>query len=242
MVECSILDENVRVGEGAIVQCALIRGDSRIGKNCRIAPNTLVGPGVCLPDSFSTNANSVLVAQPPRRSDEDEDFDEGTDVHRVQYKQITANVYEVVTHDVHVTPSIMSIGKLRTPSTAQHEREKEQLPEDVFMGEVYETLLRGYDERLSTKNLVLEINGSRFAYNISGSDLTDAVIGAMLNVLMARQGQNIIAAVTEIIPALAPVLATYCQSSEAQATALETIEVFFFIWFGSHLFLCSALV
>lgn len=37
----------------------------------------------------------------------------------------------------------------------------------VFYTEVIDSLMRGFDEKLSCDNLILEINSSRYAYNVT---------------------------------------------------------------------------
>jgi hypothetical protein len=37
----------------------------------------------------------------------------------------------------------------------------------VFFSEVVDSLTRGYDDKLHPDNLILEINSSRYAYNVS---------------------------------------------------------------------------
>lgn len=50
----------------------------------------------------------------------------------------------------------------------------------VFYNEVVDSLHRGIEENISCDNLVLEINSSKYAYNVSMKELNGLVIKAIL--------------------------------------------------------------
>ncbi|KAF7991333.1 hypothetical protein HCN44_002895 [Aphidius gifuensis] len=51
---------------------------------------------------------------------------------------------------------------------------------DVFLSEVIDSLLRGYQDKLNCDNLILEINSSRYAYNVSVREVSYNVVKAIL--------------------------------------------------------------
>jgi len=57
------------------------------------------------------------------------------------------------------------------------------IPDDtnMFLSEVIDSLLRGYQDKLNCENLILEINSSRYAYNVSIREVTYNVIKAILS-------------------------------------------------------------
>lgn len=57
------------------------------------------------------------------------------------------------------------------------------IPDDtnMFLSEVIDSLLRGYQDKLNCENLILEINSSRYAYNVTIREVTYNVIKAILS-------------------------------------------------------------
>lgn len=51
----------------------------------------------------------------------------------------------------------------------------------AFYNEVLESLQRGYEEKIKGDNLVLEINSSKYAYNVTMKEVNMLVIKAMLS-------------------------------------------------------------
>lgn len=51
----------------------------------------------------------------------------------------------------------------------------------AFYNEVSESLQRGYEEKINGDNLVLEINSSKYAYNVTMKEVNMFVIKAMLS-------------------------------------------------------------
>lgn len=86
--------------------------------------------------------------------------------------------------------------------------------------EVVESLHRGFEEKLSCDNLILEINSSRYAYNISLSDVTVLTLKSIL-LLPLRVNSNSKAVMSYFLP----LLRNYVKTSEAQKDCLSSIEV-----------------
>ena len=49
-------------------------------------------------------------------------------------------------------------------------------PFPVFYSEVLDSLVRGYHEKISPENLILEVNSSKFAYNVTVQELNSLVV------------------------------------------------------------------
>ena len=46
----------------------------------------------------------------------------------------------------------------------------------VFYNEVLDSLVRGFHEKISPENLILEVNSSKFAYNVTVQELNSLVV------------------------------------------------------------------
>ena len=62
----------------------------------------------------------------------------------------------------------------------------------AFYNEVLESLQRGYEEKIKGDNLVLEINSSKYAYNVTMKEVNMLVIKAMLSLpsVMTKVNSN----------------------------------------------------
>ncbi|XP_054276313.1 translation initiation factor eIF-2B subunit epsilon-like [Macrosteles quadrilineatus] len=98
------------------------------------------------------------------------------------------------------------------------------VPEDtnLFYTEVVDSLVRGFEDKLLCDNLVLEINSSRYAYNVTMSEVNFHVVRALLT-LPAPDGhswQHLVTRLTYFMP----ILTNYIRSQTAQKDCLLAIE------------------
>ncbi|XP_065573885.1 uncharacterized protein LOC136035853 [Artemia franciscana] len=105
--------------------------------------------------------------------------------------------------------------------------------EKAFYKEVFDSLKRGYEEKVQSRNLILEINSSRFAYNIDTDRLGHHVIKAIL-VLHSKlaeskdpRGQK--EELMKMIKYFSEILGRYIveEKMSTQKNCLEAIEEFF---------------
>ncbi|CAM9751250.1 translation initiation factor eIF2B subunit epsilon [Lampetra fluviatilis] len=79
-------------------------------------------------------------------------------------------------------------------------------PDDtkMFYNEVLDSLQRGAEENVSCDNLVLEINSSKYAYNVSLRDVMQALTRGAVDVVLGRMNKMVQA--SEFMKALKPLL------------------------------------
>ncbi len=121
----------------------------------------------------------------------------------------------------------------------------------AFYTEVLESLQRGYEEKIKGDNLVLEINSSKYAYNVSMKEVNSLVIKAMLSLpaiitpvksiylliwyfltklILLSIYQSISgnkeywAALLPIVKHFKPVLENYLKNNQSQLDSLEAME------------------
>lgn len=86
--------------------------------------------------------------------------------------------------------------------------------------EVVESLHRGFEEKVPCENLILEINSSRYAYNVILKDVTNLTVKAILSI-PERVGGNMKAVLTHFLP----LFKNYVKTPESQLDCLDVMEV-----------------
>lgn len=100
----------------------------------------------------------------------------------------------------------------------------------VFFSEVLDSLIRGYDDRLPCDNLILEINSSRYAYNLSVKEVNFLVVKAMLTIPVhsataETNSKELLVKVKQLLLYFLPILQNYIRNAEAQKDCLQSLEV-----------------
>jgi translation initiation factor eIF-2B subunit epsilon len=99
----------------------------------------------------------------------------------------------------------------------------------VFFSEVLDSLTRGYDDKLPPDNLILEINSSRYAYNVSIREVSYFVMKALLSLpIQARSVDSTPKYLTEfnkVLQDFLPILQNYVRNSDAEHDCLQALEV-----------------
>lgn len=96
----------------------------------------------------------------------------------------------------------------------------------VFLTEVIDSLERGFKEKTNPDFLILEINSSRYAYNMSLAEVNFYVVKALLNLYPVKESNgNVLSAFNQIFAHLNGVLKHYIRGSDAMGDCLKAIEV-----------------
>lgn len=105
------------------------------------------------------------------------------------------------------------------------------IPDDtcMFYSEVVDSLIRGFDDHVDCDNLILEINSSRYAYNINYREANFQVIRAMLtlNSKAELKALNQVRFYTQLQSKLdyfLPVLKNYIKTMDSCEDCLSAIE------------------
>ncbi|XP_047126354.1 translation initiation factor eIF2B subunit epsilon isoform X1 [Hydra vulgaris] len=97
-----------------------------------------------------------------------------------------------------------------------------------FYVEVVENLRCGVMENIAADNISLEINASKFKFNISIPELYEAVIKGLLELsIIEGSKQESLVALEKNITCLRPLLLKYFNSDESQMNAVSVAESFF---------------
>ncbi|KAI8482865.1 Translation initiation factor eIF-2B subunit epsilon [Branchiostoma belcheri] len=108
---------------------------------------------------------------------------------------------------------------------------------------VLDSMQRAIEENINADNLILEINSSKYAYNISMQELNVCVVRCVLEVAHLRA--TLMATAAEYLAALKPLLQpmkgllkNYIRNSDSQQDCLLAVEEYF----GTHLNISAVLV
>lgn len=91
----------------------------------------------------------------------------------------------------------------------------------VFYSEVVDSLLRGYEDNLPCDNLVLEVNSSRYAYNVTVNEVNYYVMRAILTLQEDYKWDGIAAKLKYFMP----LIVNYVRNKDAMTDCLNAIEV-----------------
>lgn len=96
----------------------------------------------------------------------------------------------------------------------------------VFLTEVIDSLERGFKEKTNPDFLIVEINSSRYAYNMSLSEVNFYVVKALLNLYPIKESNgNVLTAFNQIFAQLHGVLKNYIHNDQSMKDCLKAIEV-----------------
>ncbi|XP_063379700.1 translation initiation factor eIF2B subunit epsilon [Cydia fagiglandana] len=100
------------------------------------------------------------------------------------------------------------------------------VPDDtnIFLHEVIDSLARGYEEKLKCDYLILEINSSRYAYNIQLHEVNFFVVRALLSLPVLTDAMNVVSVVKDILKFFRPVLANYIKTKSSIMDCLKAVE------------------
>ncbi|XP_047023506.1 translation initiation factor eIF-2B subunit epsilon [Helicoverpa zea] len=100
------------------------------------------------------------------------------------------------------------------------------IPDDtnIFLQEVIDSLARGYEEKLKNDYLILEINSSRYAYNIQLNEVNFFVVRALLSIPVLAENKNVLSTVKDILKYFRPVLSNYIKTKSSIMDCLRAVE------------------
>ncbi|CAH0721698.1 unnamed protein product, partial [Brenthis ino] len=111
-------------------------------------------------------------------------------------------------------------------SSAESSLPDSPVPEDtnIFLQEVIDSLARGYEESLKCDYLILEINSSRYAYNIQLHEVNFFVIRALLSMPALVSSKSVLVTLKDILKFFRPVLANYIKTKSSIMDCLRAVE------------------
>lgn len=85
---------------------------------------------------------------------------------------------------------------------------------------------RGFQEKSNPDFLILEINSSRYAYNMSLKEVNFNVVKAIFSLPTIKDSaSNVLLDINAVLKQLGPVMSNYIKSEEAMVDCLKALEV-----------------
>lgn len=215
----SIVGRRCKIGENATIQNSHLMDNVTVGNNCEII-NCIVLSSVTLDDN--TKVNDVIIEAPASGKS------------KPKHLKLNESLGSLTRTDREENECDSEEDEDEEDSRCDSEGTVSPIPDDasLFFTEVTDSLLRGFQEKLNCENLILEINSSRYAYNVTISEVTENVIKAILSLPVHDLTHNKLpvtnASYQKILKTafdyFAPIVANYVKTEDAQLDCLRAIE------------------
>ncbi|XP_075158274.1 eukaryotic translation initiation factor 2B subunit epsilon [Haematobia irritans] len=233
-----VLDDTV-IEDNCILEFCIVGGKSKIGASTVLKDGCVVGKGCILP--AKTNLSNVVIASAPNQDDEN-----------VSFKKIGDKAYIIVAHDnetatsedednddddilqvKQIVPKMMRLpikyeeSDYSSSSDEDESRPCSPMPDDtnIFLSEVIDSLSRGFQEKSNPDFLILEINSSRYAYNMSLKEVNFNVVKAIFSLPPIKESTgNVLVEINAVLKQLGPVMTNYIKSEESMMDCLKALE------------------
>lgn len=215
--------ENCIIGNAVHLKAsAKVSGGSVVGDNCVINPNSKIEG--CIIQSFEPETDEYSTDEFVKLSDFayklKEIEEDGEDDTEVQPKVVKFAISE---------PKYESSAYSSGNETEDEDEDGpafQQEDSDIFLNEVIESLKRGFEEKSNAEFLILEINSSRYAYNMALHEVNFFVIKAVFNLAVISNTSEPVKGFIKIYDYLGEkVLKNYIKDDTAMMDCLKaTVE------------------
>ncbi|KAI9589698.1 translation initiation factor eIF-2B subunit epsilon [Glossina fuscipes] len=224
--------DNVIVEDNCVLEFCIIGSASKIGSKCELK-NVLVDYNCVIPKNTKLMKSQVFSSLPKDGRDE-------------MTRKISEKAY-VIDDEAEVAddedernhPASPKMGKLTTilvdsdyscSSDESESRGCSPILDDAngFLSEVIDSLTRGLQEKSNPEYLKLEINSSRYAYNMSLREVNFNVVKAIFNLPPIKESsRNISVALNTVFDQLKPIITHYITTDDAMMDCLKALEDIF---------------
>ncbi|XP_003690567.2 translation initiation factor eIF-2B subunit epsilon [Apis florea] len=205
------IEDNCCITNSIVFSDCIIKQSAQIN-GCIICPKTIIDTQIEYIDSIIESKNNKISIKKISEINKDNEFQFFKNYDTIEYDNYSTD-----------TSSIDEASECNSP-----------IPDDtnMFLSEVIDSLLRGFQDKLNCDNLILEINSSRYAYNITMSEVTYNVIKAILSLPFhylsekkeATTNQNYQRNLKIMVTYFYPIISNYIKTEDAQDDCLHAIE------------------
>lgn len=232
----AFLFENVQVGDNCTLDHCVIGNFVKIGEDCVIKDGAVIGDNSEIPtksvierafvqdcpavDEFG-DSNAEKLGEKAYKLPEpgEEDLEYGSDDEDIE-KDVASPFIRLAPLERNYESSCYS-----SSSEEDEPMSASPVPDDtnIFLSEVLESMKRGFDEKSNPEFLILEINASRFAYNVTLSEVNFYVTKAMISLPYIAENSNILTAFSQVYTHMGSILKNYITGNEAMLDCLNAI-------------------
>ncbi|XP_057319505.1 translation initiation factor eIF-2B subunit epsilon [Microplitis mediator] len=264
LVSRSTIGNNCTIGDNVVIDNSYILNNVTINNNCHIKntfvmSNCLLEERTCVETCILSQglqvptdnySNCILEADKGKISAvEMADYEDG-DGKFLYFKKINSETGVEDDDDDNDNDDDDS-SVMEEISSKRSGQSPDDIPDDthIFLTEVIDSLLRAYQDKLNCENIILEINSSRYAYNVGIREVTNNVIKAILLLPLhyLREEKiyvdnvNYQKTLRAMINYFTPIILNYVKTDDAQEDCLSAIEEIsdsneFILNFAQHLF------
>ncbi|KAF2879036.1 hypothetical protein ILUMI_27130 [Ignelater luminosus] len=247
----SIIGENIKIGKNVIIEDSFIFSNTSIGDNCtikhsvigsdcilkpgnKVTCGSILGKGVQLPKDKFVEDSLVQSKKPEgacaadklgekayklKHTDDDEESDSEEEGLVKQLSRLHIADQEIEESDDESVASSKSDEELSYTTSP--------VPDDtnLFLTEVIDSLARGFEDKLQCDNLILEINSSRYAYNVTVKEVNFNVVKAILMLpFQLSTGQPYLHSLRPLLVYFSPILKNYIRNTNAMTDCLQAVQ------------------
>uniref|UniRef100_A0A182P802 Translation initiation factor eIF2B subunit epsilon n=1 Tax=Anopheles epiroticus TaxID=199890 RepID=A0A182P802_9DIPT len=228
----SFLMDGAEIGNGTFLSHCVVERDVRVGKGCRINAGTVLGEGVQIPDGLVVDGLTLQAKEPEpdglntpvqKIADRAYTTPENDDYNLDQIASTLNEPYKITPLTERYPSSVYE------PSDEEYESgPASPVPDDAknFLLEVIESLKRGLTDRIDAEYLILEINSSRYAYNMALCEVNYYVVRAMLEIMLEQQDvtSNTVGTLHHLLAYFGDVFRNYIRGRDAMMDCLKVLE------------------
>lgn len=225
IIENAFLFNGVKVKDNCVIRFSVLGENSTIKENSQILDSCILSMDVVIEPNtelkqkrvFNSNTNNKMNKLSSQAylydGENDSDSDDEQEVCGLTYRKRTLSSNSCSSSDDDTASVAASI------------------PDDtcMFYSEVVDSLIRGFEDHVHCDNLILEINSSRYAYNINYREANFQVIRAMLTLNSKAELETLNQAryysqLQSKLNYFLPVLRNYIKSTDSCEDCLSAIE------------------
>ncbi|XP_017054664.1 translation initiation factor eIF-2B subunit epsilon [Drosophila ficusphila] len=235
---------DVTVKDNCRLEHCVVGAGATINEDCDVSAGCVLGAKSVLPAKTTLAKTLVTSAPSTQRSEEEDPIElESIGPHAFIVSDLTTGDPEDSDGEDFLPQQPLSIPKMGdllaqldeisfcsdlSDDDEDASRAVTPLPDDtnIFLGEVIDSLTRGFREKSNPDFLILEINSSRYAYNMSLKEVNFNVVKAVFGMqsIVEPANDNVLVAINAAFKQLGPVVSNYIKSEDAMLDCLKALE------------------
>lgn len=232
-IEHAYIFDNVTIQDNCTLKHCVIGTGAKISRGNNIQAGAVIGANVILTEN-QTIAKLLIQSSAPEYDESSKKL--GNDAYTIS-DPVDSFEADSDDEDNDNKPSgfvrmsaieFNSTNSVCSSSEEEESRSASPVQEDsnIFLSEVLDSLNRGFDEKSNPDFLILEINSSRYAYNMALSEVNFYVVKAILSLrhITAANANNLIGAINQVLTHLGPVFKNYIRGDDAMMDCLKAVE------------------